>query len=258
MKRKKMEATPESKDFWPIPGVDGEPYPPLVQDALDLVEKETLRRKRAECKHEDRKWITGTVQGYYSSRTQYRRACRDCHLVVPCEHPEEATYRRAIKYISAGRYMEFWDCRCGHTTAKYHEPKKPEEPKLRTPVYGFDYERHPDAMVSRKLNRAIERAQPYDQGALRRSINRTAEERDWERIQRRNTARRAAQKGLPQVLSNPEGEPLFMTGSSDSEAHVLRNNLGASIMVVGGGGDGEDRAPDLSWVRTMNGRQQLR
>lgn len=221
MKRKKMEATPESKDFWPIPGVDGEPYPPLVQEALDRVAKETLRRKRAECTHEDLMWIAGGREHRYGD-LGYRRACRDCHLVVPCEHPEDGQYRRAVKYISAGRFMEFSDCRCGHTTAKYHEPKKPEEPKLRTPVYGFDYASRPDAMVSRQLKRAVERAQPYDQGALRRSINRTAEERDWERIRQRNLARRALQAKLPQVITDP------------------------------------DRAPDLTWVRTMSGKEQLR
>lgn len=182
--------------FWPVPGVDGEPYPPRVQEALDLVAKETLRRKRAECSHADRMFITGSGQDRYGSRIRYRRACRDCHLVVTCEHPQDAQRRERVKHIGDGSFVEFLECRCGEMIAKRVEPKR------RTEIYGFPYERREesprrsdtawlkteeqerreartDRMVSRQLKRAIERdlqeqirwTRSYQQGAMARSAD---------------------------------------------------------------------------------------
>lgn len=48
MRRRRPRANGE--DFWPVEGIDY-PYPAHVQEALDLVERETLRLKRANCDH---------------------------------------------------------------------------------------------------------------------------------------------------------------------------------------------------------------
>lgn len=253
MKRKKTEESTDPTKFWPIPGVDGEPYAPRVQEALDLVAKETLRRKRAECTHTDRMWITGGREHRYEN-LQYRRACRDCHLVVTCEHPENG---RRAKYARGD--MVFSECRCGKLIASRPEVK----PRMQTPVYGFEYERktgtawlktedeerreaRTDRMMSRQINRAstrlpimvslprdpgtkpgaLERAMREsarrEPGAMRRSVKPTTEELDRERVRQRNLARQALQAKLPQVITDP------------------------------------DRAPDLTWVRTMSGKQILR
>lgn len=197
MKRKKTEESPA--EFWPIPGVDGEPYPPLVQEALDLVAKETFRRKRMECKHLDRKFITG------ASGVNYRRACRDCHLVVDCEHPEEAQRRQSVRYIGDGVFLEYRECRCGKLIAR----RVPEHTRqtgtewLKT----AEQERREDRRVSRQLRRLQEetaRLRPYTKGTMITS-------------------------GEVFLVHNARGEPVVMVPA-------------------------EDRAPDLSWVRTMQGR----
>lgn len=223
MKRKKMEETPESKDFWPVPGVDGEPYPPLVQDALDLVEKETLRRKRAECTHANRKFITGSGQDRYGMRIGYRRACRDCGLVVSCEHPEYAQRRDSVKYIGPGSYVEFWDCRCGERIAKRLKPERKTGTDWLKTAEEERREARRDGMVSRQIRRAAERGF-------------SDLDRDLQECLERGPYRQGAL-------------------AHNTESFVLRNANGEMVLQMS---EEEDRAPDLSWVRTMNGRKYLR
>lgn len=280
MKRKKTEETPQSKDFWPVPGVDGEPYPPLVQDALDRVAKETLRRKRAECSHKNRKFITGTGQDRYGSRIRYRRACRDCHLVVDCEHPENAQHRERVKHIGDGSFLEYWECRCGKMLAK------PLEPRVRTLNFGFDYTRQDpprqtgtawlkteeqerqetrtDRMLSRQIRRASTQlplmvttdGDPGTKpGALERAITR-AVERDLQESTQVDRVRRVSSwdKEVSRVRKLLEEAERYNEGilARSAETYILRKANGEAVLHVT-----EDRAPDLSWVRTMNGRTKL-
>lgn len=216
--------------FWPVPGVDGEPYPPQVQEALDLVEKETLRRKRAECTHTNRKFITGSGQDRYGSRIRYRRACRDCHLVVECEHPKDAQHRERVKHIGNGNFIEFLECRCGHMIAKRVELKrqtgtawlKTEEQERR--------EARTDRMVSRQIKRASEVlpiALELDHdpgtkpGAMERAMLRGME-RD---LQGRIRWTRSYQQGAmalsmdTHVVRNMKGEELFTWTETDTEMY---------------------------------------
>ena len=198
MKRKKMEGeTPESPGFWPVPGVDGEPYPPRVQDALDLIAEETKRLKIRECKHEGRfpSQVHPGWEGLHS-RPYHVCACRDC---------------------GAERIACLTDWECDYS-------------RRRTPNYGFEYERREepqprtdtawlktreqkqrearmDLMVARQIKRAAERMRPYEEGALRKSITPSPEELDRERVRQRNLARRAARDGLPNVITNPDQAP---------------------------------------------------
>jgi len=260
MRRKKTEDTSDPAKFWPIPGVDGEPYPPLVQEALDLVAKETLRRKRAECTHENRVFITGASRDRYSP-IRYRRACRDCHLVVRCEHPEHALTLVKSRYSRySGGYVKASECRCGEIVARRAEPVR------RTVIYGFDYERHEepprqtgttwlkteeqerqerrtDVHVARQVQRASERlpltlsvdkVYSTKAGAFESALLK-ALERDLQEITER---------------TKHHGEGAL---ARSSEAYVLRKANGEAVIQV----TGDDRAPDLSWVRTMNGRKQL-
>lgn len=205
MKRKKTEETPAK--FWPVPGVDGEPYPPRVQEALDLVAKETLRRKRLECKHETRIFVSAASYDY-GKTLRYQRACRDCHTPLNCEHPDNGLRRRSVEYNGGGSFLEYWECNCGELIAR-----RVCEPTRQT---GTDWlktaeqERRTDRHVSRQIRRVAERAerlQPYARGAL----------------------------------------------ASSTEMFVLQNANGEAVLVV----PADDRAPDLSWVRTMNGRKKL-
>jgi hypothetical protein len=175
MKRKKTEETPAK--FWPVPGVDGEPYPPLVQEALDLVAKETKRLKIRECEHKGRypSQVNPGWEGLHS-RPYHVCACRDCGADrIACLPAEECDYSRR-----------------------------------RTPSYGFPYERREDRHVSRQLRRLQEettRLQPYARGTL----------------------------------------------VTSGEVFLVRNALGEPVVMV----PAENRAPDLSWVRTMQGRKNL-
>jgi hypothetical protein len=181
MKRKKTEE-PSPAKFWPVPGVDGEPYPPHVQEALDLVEKETLRRKRAECTHEHKIFITGKSDRY--SRVTYQRACRECHLVVKCEHPEKAQHLVEVRYEHSGSFLEFRECRCGDMLFSRKHVKAPPQQTRRTPAYGFTYERKEQPRRERQIQRVsssawdyevqrvqklLEQSQRYNHGALSRS-----------------------------------------------------------------------------------------
>jgi hypothetical protein len=284
MRRKKDPQTQpaDPAKFWPVPGVDGEPYSPLVQEALDLVAKETLRRKRAECTHTNRKFITGSGQDRYGSRIRYRRACRDCHLVVTCEHPEDAQHRERVKHIGNGSFIEFLECRCGETIAKRVELKR------RTEIYGVPYERREeptrrtgtawlkteeeerreartDRMVSRQIRRASTQlplmittdGDPGTKpGALERAITR-AVERDLQESTQVDRVRRVSNwdKEVRRVQELLNEAQRYSEGAMarSTETYILRKANGEAVLHVT-----EDRAPDLSWVRTMNGKQQLR
>lgn len=165
MKRKKTEGTPKpekSAKFWPVPGVDGEPYPPLVQEALDLVEKETRRRKISECKHEGRYPAVGFVPHYNESI--HVCACRSCGAKGP----------KDIACLPSRQ--------CDPEVREYRK-----RAGLQTPAYGFPYEqgtpRRTDRHVSRQVQRAsawdlaawkvqrlLEESRQHDEGTMRRSI----------------------------------------------------------------------------------------
>lgn len=225
MRRKKdpQNQPVDPAKFWPVPGVDGEPYPPRVQEALDMVAKETLRRKRAECTHENRKFISGSGQDRYSSRVRYRRACQDCHLVVECEHPKEAQHRERVRYQSPGNFVEFWECRCGETFAKRSEPR------MRTPNYGFDYEHQEsrtDRMVSRQIKRAsdsipimlkLDHDPGTKPGAMERAILGAMERDLQERVRwTRSYSRGAMARDTNNyVMRNAKGDEVFTWTETD-------------------------------------------
>lgn len=273
MKRKKTEETPKSKDFWPVPGVDGEPYPPLVQDALDRVAKETLRRKRAECSHKNRKFITGTGQDRYGSRIRYRRACRDCHLVVDCEHPENAQHRERVKHIGDGSFLEYWECRCGKMLAK------PVGPRVRTPNFGFDYTRQDpprqtgtawlkteeqerqeirtDRMVSRQIRRAAERgiSDPDSPAAVLPLMVSLDHDPGRKPGAVEGAVLKALDRDLQALQRDMDQQRRYSEGAmaQNTESYILRKANGEVVLSV----TEPDRASDLSWVRTMNGRTKL-
>lgn len=194
MRRKKVqETTDDPAKFWPIPGVDDEPYPPRVQEALDLVEKETRRRKIQECKHEGRfpSQVHPGWEGLHS-RPYHVCACRDCGAErIACVPSGECDYSRK-----------------------------------RTPAYGFSYEQIPPmvtvkeagrqaGMFEQSLVRALQREMAdledemeeweyYDEGAMRRNIESVRSLRDWERIRQRNQARQELRKNSPYVVSKRE------------------------------------------------------
>lgn len=234
MKRKKTEETPE--EFWPVPGVDGEPYPPRVQEALDLVAKETLRRKRAECQHLNRTFKSRGRSDYGYGEFRYDRVCEECGLIVSCEHPENGLHRANVRYTGSG-FLEYWKCNCGELIARCI-PDRPRQ--TRTEWLKTEEQERREA---RQLKQAAERRTPHERGALRKSVAVSSAELDRERIRQRNLVRRAARQSLPSVLSDPEGESLLL----------LRNALGEPVVMV----PTEDRAPDLGWVRTMQGKERL-
>lgn len=248
MRRKKdpQNQPVDPAKFWPVPGVDGEPYPPRVQEALDLVEKETLRHKRAECSHADRMFITGSGQDRYGSRIRYRRACRDCHLVVECEHPQDAQRRERVKHIGDGSFVEFLECRCGEMIAKRVEPKR------RTEIYGFPYERREepqrqtgtawlkteeqerreartDRMVSRQLKRAsdaipvmlkLDHDPGTKPGAVERAMLRSIEMDLQERLRETRWTRSYQQGAMVRsadnyVIRNAKGEVQYTWTETD-------------------------------------------
>ncbi len=234
MRRKKDPQTQpaDPAKFWPVPGVDGEPYPPLVQEALDLVEKETLRRKRASCSHTDRMFITGTRNDYYGPRLKYRRACRDCHLVVECEHPEEAQRRERVRYHSPGNFVEFLECRCGETIAKRHQPTKPKRQTGTAWLKTEEQERREartDRMVSRQLKRAsdaipvmlkLDHDPGTKPGAVERAMLRSIEMDLQERLRETRWTRSYQQGAMARsadnyVIRNAKGEIQYTWTETD-------------------------------------------
>lgn len=159
MKRKKTEDSTDPAKFWPVPGVDGEPYPPRVQEALDLVEKETRRQKIRECEHPNR---YPTYQYWtYSGEYTHECACRDCG----------AKGRQEIRCIPSR------ECNPEVKEAR-------QRMGLRTPAYGFAYERREQPRWERQIQRAsgsawdyevrqiqklLGESQRYNSGALSRS-----------------------------------------------------------------------------------------
>lgn len=211
MKRKKTEETPEPAKFWPVPGVDGEPYPPLVQEALDLVAKETKRLKIRECSHEDRYPTTGFSAFYGIHAEDYHVcACRACGADrISCLPSRECD-------------PEIREAR--------------QRMGLRTPVYGFPYERQDP---------------PRQTGT---DWLKTAEEERRERRTDRHVSRQI-QRVTEKLDRDLQALQPYAKGAlaSSTEMFVLQNANGEAVLVV----PADDRAPDLSWVRTMNGRKTL-
>lgn len=252
MRRKKDPQTQpaDPAKFWPVPGVDGEPYPPLVQEALDLVAKETKRLKIRECKHEGR-YPTTRFDGPHR-RSHHVCACRDCGADrIACIPNQECDYSRRRTPNYGFPYERREERRTGTAWLKTEEQERRE---ART-----------DRMVSRQIRRASTRlplmittdGDPGTKpGALERAITR-AVERDLQESTEVDRVRRVSSwdKEIRRVQALLEEAERYSEGamSRDAETYILRNANGEMVLRVT-----EDRAPDLSWVRTMNGRQQLR
>lgn len=164
--RPAQEAGTSSTNFWPVPGIDGEPYPPLVQEALDLVAAETKRRKIQECAHEGRYPATGYTTGYYSSEEYHVCKCRTCGAdrikCLPSDECDpvirEARTRLGLRTLS----YEF-------DYARQDPPRPAEREKTETALpIGFDYT-YERTRVDELRQEAL-RLVTKDKGALRRSI----------------------------------------------------------------------------------------
>lgn len=240
MKRKKTEEAPAK--FWPVPGVDGEPYPPLVQEALDLVEKETLRRKRAECKHLNRRFQAAGRSDHGYGPFRYDRVCEDCGKRLSCEHPDNGLRRKRVEFIRNVSFLEFWECNCGEMIAR-----RVPEPTRQT---GTDWlktaeeERQTERRMSRHMKRTAEHAisdpdSPYAvlplMASLRRDIQEIREEAERLKPYAPGALRTSADAGDVFVLRNAKGEAVIMTPKED---------------------DWYSHESDMSWIRT-NGRMQL-
>jgi hypothetical protein len=241
MKRKKTKEETEPK-FWPIPGVDGEPYPPLVQEALDLVEKETLRRKRTECKHLNRRFQAAGRSDHGYGRFRYDRMCEDCGMRVSCEHPDDGLRRQRVEHVGGGSFLEFWECNCGKMIAR----RVPE----RTRQTGTDWlktadqerrELKRDRRIARQISQAAEDAVSDSSspaallpimGELERDIRALKEEADWLQPYGKGTL---LTSGEVFMVHNAKGEAVIMVPKDDQYSHES----------------------DMSWIRTMNGRTKL-
>jgi len=221
MKRKKTEEAPAK--FWPVPGVDGEPYPPLVQEALDLVEKETLRRKRAECKHLNRRFQAAGRSDHGYGPFRYDRVCEDCGKRLSCEHPDNGLRRKRVEFIRNASFLEFWECNCGEMIArrvpeptrqtgtdwlKTAEEERREQKGMRTPNYGFPYERcePPASLLPLMVTASVPKNEP---GAFESAVF------------------RALQKDMERMKADLQEARRY------------------------------EHESDMSWIRTMNGRTQL-
>ncbi len=209
MKRKKTEETPpDPAKFWPVPGVDGEPYPPLVQEALDLVEKETRRRKIRECEHQGR---------YPTQRYLYRYGdyehecgCRDCGA-------------RGSGEIACLRSRE--------CNPEIQEARR--RMGLRTPVYGFSYERpDPPRQTGTAWLKTAE-----EEGRERRTDRHVSRQ-----IQRVSSAWNQEVQRVQELLEEAERYGQGELARS-SEAFILRKANGEVVLQV----TEEDRSPDLEW-----------
>jgi hypothetical protein len=203
MRRKKDPQTQpvDPAKFWPVPGVDGEPYPPRVQEALDLVEKETKRLKIRECKHEGRfpSQVHPGWEGLHS-RPYHVCACRDCGAErIACVPNQECDYS-----------------------------------KRRTPNYGFSYERREartDRMVSRQIKRASETIPvmlklDHDPGtkpgAMERAMLRAMERDLQDRLRETHWTRSYQQGAMAQSITthtvrNAKGEAQFTWTETDMD-----------------------------------------
>ena len=257
MRRKKDPQTQpvDPAKFWPVPGVDGEPYPPRVQEALDLIAAETKRLKIRECKHEGR-YPTHVTPGWEGlhSRPYHVCACRDCGAErIACIPNQECDYsrRRTPNYGFPYERREAPPRRTGTDWLKTEEQ---EQREART-----------DRMVSRQIRRASTRlplmittdGDPGTKpGALERAITR-AVERDLQESTQVDRVRRVSSwdkevRRVQELLNEAERYSEGAMARS-AETYILRKANGEMVLQVT-----EDRAPDLSWVRTMNGKQQLR
>ncbi len=202
MKRKKTEETPKPEKpakFWPVPGVDGEPYPPLVQEALDLVEKETRRRKIRECKHEGR--YPSQRYLYQYGGYEHECGCRSCGA-------------------KGGEIACLRDNECN---PEVQEARK--RMGLRTPAYGFPFEQGPprqtgtawlkteeqerrERRTDRHVSRQIQRVSAWDREVRR--VHELLEE------SRRITEGELARSAEGFILRNANGEMvLHVTDNED-------------------------------------------
>lgn len=164
--RPAQEAGTSSTNFWPVPGVDGEPYPLLVQEALDLVAAETKRRKIQECAHEGRYPATGYATGFYSSEEYHVCKCRTCgadriSCLVSLECDPQLDEARQRLGLRTRNY--------GFDYARQDPPRRAEREKTETALpIGFDYT-YGRTRVDELRQEAL-RLVTKDEGALRRSI----------------------------------------------------------------------------------------
>lgn len=201
MKRKKTEeGTPKPEKpakFWPVPGVDGEPYPPLVQEALDLVEKETRRWKIRECKHEDR-YPTQRYLYHYGGY-EHECGCRACGA-------------------KGGEIACLRDNECN---PEVREARK--RMGLRTPAYGFAYERQDPPrqtgtawLKTEEQERRERRTDRHVSHQIQRASVRTNLNAERKRLQ---DLLEEAQKLNPYgegVLRNARGDVVFQSPDDDT------------------------------------------
>lgn len=130
MKRRTREDVPTTndQDFWPIPGVDGVPYPEDVQAALDLVAAETKRRLQLHCEHPRRRSEMRLLRDY---QRRHVCMCDVCDLEVPCIP------------------TQYWECREHPVRARRGWSG------IRTRAYGFPYE------AAEESGRQTQSARPY-------------------------------------------------------------------------------------------------
>lgn len=217
MKWKKVEGeNPESSGFWPVPGVDGEPYPPRVQDALDLIAEETKRREIRECKHEGR-FPTTRFDGPHR-RSHHVCACRDCGADrIACIPNQECDYSR-------------------RRTPNYgFEYERREEPQRRTDTAWLKTEEQErreartDRMVSRQLKRAsdsipvmlkLDHDPGTKPGAMERALLRSIEMDLQERLRETRWTRSYQQGAMARsadnyVIRNAKGEVQYTWTETD-------------------------------------------
>lgn len=130
MKRRTREDVPTTndQDFWPIPGVDGVPYPEAVQASLDLVAAETKRRLQLQCEHPRRRAEMRLLRDY---QRRHVCMCDVCDSDVPCIP------------------TEYWECKEHRVRARRGWSG------IRTAAYGFPYE------AAEESGRPSQSARPY-------------------------------------------------------------------------------------------------
>lgn len=214
MKRKRKD-NPE--DFWPVEGIDY-PYPEEVQKALDLVEAETTRIKRAECAHRFDNYIPmlnddgRTIAKVWrcdkcgmkrrgepvtgGMRTQiygfpYERTSTALPIVITTGSPDPVRDVGGVLMVNAeGSFAS-------SLAAEIAEDMEEMDRDMREMRREMDRDMW-------EMARDMERMRPHQEGQLRRSISVTAQELDWERVKARNRARQATRTRFTSVISDPD------------------------------------------------------
>lgn len=210
MKRKRKD---NSEEFWPVEGIDY-PYPEEVQKALDLVEAETTRVKRAECAHRFDNYTPMLNDDGRTIAKVWR--CDKCGMTRRGEAVTGRMRTPAYGFTYEGPPTSLpimittsssdlggvlmVNAEGSFTSSLAAEIARDMEEMDRDMR---EMRREMDRDM-REMARDMERMRPYREGNLRRSISVSSEELDWERVKARNRARQAARMRLPSVISDPD------------------------------------------------------